>query len=103
MNATPGAAPVSAADCVAVLEAWLKERREEATLFGSSALSLARDEALDAAIRALRQEGEPVAFVQRGTKRAHVVWIGRHEERVPDGARLYLAPPTPSPKGPTTP
>lgn len=35
---------------------------------------------------------KPVAWVTRGTKRAHVLWIGDNEQRIPWGTRLYAGP-----------
>ena len=35
---------------------------------------------------------EPVAHVSRGTKRAHVLWIGDNEKRIPHGTKLYAGP-----------
>jgi putative AlgH/UPF0301 family transcriptional regulator len=96
MNATPGPAPVSAADCVAVDYFAVQRVADE---FGIDYNKLC------AAIRALRQEGEPVAWLVQST--AKDVFFGEEAAKRyaaaigADAMPLYAL--TPSPKGPTTP
>lgn len=37
-----------------------------------------------------------VAWVTRGSKRAHVRWFGTHEQSIPHGTKLYAAPQQPA-------
>ncbi|VTQ79880.1 Uncharacterised protein [Stenotrophomonas maltophilia] len=54
-------------------------------------ISMATYDALVSALAARQPVGEPVGVVTRGTKRAYIAWDD--EDSIPDGARVYLAPP----------
>jgi hypothetical protein len=100
----PGAAPVSAADCVAVLEAMVARARDELADYPSGdtrwrARKKAEIAALESAIRALvawlvQSTAKDVFFSEEAAKR-YAAAIGA------DAIPLYAG--TPSPKGPTTP
>jgi hypothetical protein len=96
----PGAAPVSAADCVAVDYFAVQRVADE---FGIDYNKLC------AAIRALRQEGEPVAWWKFNADGKRIAITDDELAAQPDWIKkkwasahpLYAL--TPSPKGPTTP